>query len=90
MMRTLALAILCAVFVSMSFSGSAVADKHEVFGQSLMTAAEVSEYKNRLEACKTDQERQQVQSEHKGRMVQRARWKGLVIRPDAMTMAGND
>ena len=89
-MRTLALAILFALSVCVGFAGSAVADKHEVFGQSLITAAEVSEYKTRLPNCKNDQERGQVQGAHKERMVQRAHWKGLVIRPDTLTIADND
>ena len=90
MIRAIALVVLIALSVGFGFTGPVLADKHEVFGQSLMTASEISDYKNRLTACKTDREREQVKAEHKDRMVQRARWKGLVIRPETVTMAGYD
>lgn len=63
-----------------------------VFGQSLMSTAELRAHQARLAGCKTEQERRQVESEHKDRMVQRARWKGMVLDRESrtVTMAENN
>ena len=61
-----------------------------VFGHNLMTSQEVADYKSKLAQCSSDHERTQVMTEHKDKMVQRARWKGQVIRSETMTLAGND
>lgn len=74
---------------------SASADQGQssvVFGQSLMSSAEIKAHYERLERCKSAQEREQVEADHKDRMVQRARWKGMVLDGGVrtITMADNN
>lgn len=90
-------AFFVAAFALMSVSvlsvNSASADQGQsatVFGQSLMSSAEIAAHKDRLADCQSAQERKEVEAAHKDRMVQRARWKGQVIRTDTMTMADNN
>jgi len=85
----LALAVL-ALFAApvQADSGNAEA----VFGQSLMSQQEISALKVRLANCSSVEERRQVEAEHKDHMIQRARWKGLVLdRTDkTVTLADNN
>lgn len=83
--------IIASLAVVFAFATSIVSasEPSAVFGQALMTTEEVADYRTKLANCTSQQERDQVKAEHKDRMVQRARWKGMVIRPE-MTMAGND
>ena len=65
-----------------------LADQNEtvaVFGQSLMSADEVTAHKTKLAGCRSEQEREKVEADHKDRMVQRARWKGLVLKSETKT-----
>ena len=63
-----------------------------VFGQSLMTTEEVTTHKEKLAGSRSMQERDQVEAEHKDRMVQRARWKGLVLNSETngVSLADNN
>lgn len=79
--------LLCAVILA--FASPVIADQGEitaVFGQSLMSAEEVEAHKTKLAGCRSQQEREQVEAEHKDRMVQRARWKGLVLKGETRTV----
>lgn len=70
-------------------TGTVLADQRgseAVFGQSLMSTAEVTAHKERIARCRSAQERADVENEHKNRMVQRARWKGMVLDRDARTV----
>lgn len=52
-----------------------------VYGSQLMTQKERIEYRNRLRAANTEQERQQIRMEHHRQMQERAREQGMVL-PD--------
>ncbi len=82
-------AVLCFMAAGPVLAGQTAAEP--VFGESLMTRDEVVAFKAKLASCATAQEREQVEAEHKDHMIQRARWKGLVLdRGDkSVTMAGN-
>ncbi len=53
----------------------------DIYGSQLMTAEERNEYRNRMRAAKTAQEREQIRKEHHERMKMRAKEKGVTI-PD--------
>lgn len=81
-------------FLTFALAGPVQAESSEasqIFGQSIMSSDEVTAFKTKLANCASDQERAQLQAEHKERMIQRARWKGLVLDRDdkTVTMAGN-
>ena len=81
-------AVVLAVSVSVGPS-PAVADQgssQAVFGEALMTTAELAAHKERIANCRSAEERAEVESAHKERMVQRARWKGMVLDRDARTV----
>ena len=54
----------------------------DIYGSKLMTAQERNEYRNRMRAAKTAQEREQVRAEHHERMKVRAKERGVTL-PDA-------
>ena len=54
----------------------------DIFGSKLMTAQERNEYRNRMRAAKTVQEREQIRAEHHERMKVRAKERGVTL-PDA-------
>lgn len=79
--------VLCALVLALT--SPVLADQGEtvaVFGQSLMSADEVKAHKTKLADCRSQQEREKVEGEHKDRMVQRARWKGLVLKGETRTV----
>lgn len=53
-----------------------------VYGSQLMTRQERIEYRNKMRAAKTRQEREQIRAEHHTRMQERAKERGLTL-PDA-------
>jgi hypothetical protein len=86
-------AVVIAVFTL--FAGPVHADSgnaEAVFGQSLMSQEEISDLKAKLANCRSVEERRQVEAAHKDHMIQRARWKGLVLdRADkTVTLADNN
>jgi hypothetical protein len=52
---------------------------NQVYGSQLMTTQERNEYRNRMRATKTVQEREQVRNEHHARMQERAKERGLTL-----------
>ena len=56
-------------------------DKDQIYGSQLMTQQERNEYRNRMRAAKTAQEREQIRKEHHESMKVRAKEKGLTL-PD--------
>jgi hypothetical protein len=53
----------------------------DIYGSQLMTAQERNEYRNRMRAAKTQQEREQIRNEHHERMKARAKERGVTL-PD--------
>ena len=53
----------------------------DIYGSQMMTTEERNEYRNRMRAAKTAQEREQMRKEHHERMKIRAREKGVIL-PD--------
>jgi len=53
-----------------------------IYGSGLMTQQERNEYRSRIRAAKTKQERQRIRAEHHERMKERAREKSLTL-PDS-------
>jgi hypothetical protein len=56
-------------------------DRDQIYGSQLMTRQERSEYRTRLRAAKTAQEREQIRAEHHERMQERAKERGVTL-PD--------
>jgi hypothetical protein len=55
------------------------AGQEMVFGSQLMTAEERAAYRQRIMAAKTEQEREQIRSEHHARMLERAKERGVTL-----------
>lgn len=53
-----------------------------IYGSQLMTDAERNEYRNKMRAAKTQQEREAIRAEHHNKMKERAKEKGVTL-PDA-------
>ena len=53
----------------------------DIYGSQLMTAQERNDYRERMRAAKTAQEREQIRAEHHARMQARAKERGLTM-PD--------
>jgi hypothetical protein len=62
-------------------------DQDRIYGSQLMTEQERMEYRNRMRAAKTAQEREQIRKEHHERMKVRAKEKGVTI-PDEPPVPG--
>jgi len=54
----------------------------DIFGHSLMTSQERTEYRNRMRAAKTAEERERIRAEHHEQMKVRAKERGVTL-PDA-------
>lgn len=52
---------------------------NQVYGSQLMTTQERDEYRNRMRAAKTVQEREQIRNEHHARMQERAKQRGVTL-----------
>ena len=55
-------------------------DKEHIFGSELMTEEERNEYRERLRTAKTEQEREQIRSEHRKKMQECARDRGVTMK----------
>ena len=55
-------------------------DKEHIFGSELMTEEERNEYRERLRTAKTEQEREQIRSEHRNKMQECARDRGVTMK----------
>lgn len=58
-----------------------IRDQDRIYGSQLMTEQERMEYRNRMRAAKTAEEREQIRKEHHERMKVRAKEQGLTL-PD--------
>lgn len=65
-------------------------DKDQIYGSQLMTQQERNEYRARMRAAKTAEEREQIRKEHHERMKVRAKEKGVTLpdEPPARGMGG--
>lgn len=66
---------------NVSKSRSQNPDKAPIYGSRLMTEEERMQYRDRMMAAKTPEEREQIRREHHEKMKERAREKGLTL-PD--------
>lgn len=81
MKRTLTItALLAALSLAGGFAGAATAQE-TIYGSHMMTQQERIEYRARMRAANTDEERVRIRAEHHERMKERARERGLKI-PD--------
>jgi len=76
------------------FSAQAIAEQapaEAVFGQSLMSPVEIADFQTKLSSSVSAEDRKRIETEHQQRMIQRARWKGLVLpQPEHLTLATSD
>lgn len=56
-------------------------EQQQIFGSQLMTAEERNEYRAKMRAAKTLEEREQIRREHHERMLERAKEMGVTL-PD--------
>lgn len=68
-------------------TGTAYAQEPPVYGRELMTEQERLEYQERMRAAASEEEREQIRSEHHARMQERAKEMGVTL-PDAPPMGG--
>lgn len=61
--------------------------REQIYGSQLMTPQERTEYRDRMRAAKTQQERDQLRAEHHARMQGRAKERGVML-PDAPPAKG--
>jgi hypothetical protein len=54
----------------------------DIYGSQMMTAQERNEYRNKMRAAKTAQERERIRAEHHEQMKMRAKERGVTL-PDA-------
>ncbi len=59
----------------------------QIYGSQLMTSQERIEFRTRMRAAKTPQEREQIRAEHHAQMQARAKEKGMTL-PDMPPMGG--
>lgn len=64
-----------------------VQKQEQVYGSQLMTQQERVDYRSRMRAAKTVEEREQVRMEHHERMKERAKQRGVAL-PDAPSAGG--
>jgi hypothetical protein len=60
-------------------------DRDQIYGSQLMTQQERADYRGRMRAAKTEQERNQIRNEHHERMKARAKARGKSLPDDPPT-----
>lgn len=86
--RTLMASVL-ATALSLPAALALAADRQEpIYGSQLMTQQERNEYRDRMRAAKTVQEREQIRADHHERMKERAQARGVAI-PDEPPTRGD-
>lgn len=82
------LAAFCAfTSVAWAVDSQQTQDKEVVYGSQLMTQQERIEFRDKLRAAKTQEERDQIRAEHHAKMQARAKEKGVTL-PDAPPAGG--
>jgi hypothetical protein len=99
MKRKLAIfvALACSLLLTSSFALAAnqaneqeriqAQEQEHIYGSQMMTAQERNEYRDRMQAAKTNEEREQIRVEHHERMKERAKAQGLSM-PDSPPQRG--
>lgn len=81
MKRTLMVSALTTV-LALSAAGTFAADQDEpIYGSQIMTQQERNDYRTKMRAAKTAQEREQIRKEHHDRIKERAKAQGITL-PD--------
>jgi uncharacterized protein HemX len=83
-------AIVCALGAALALSAgvSLGADPQEtIYGSQIMTQQERTEYRSRMRAANTAEEREQIRKEHHERMKERAKTQGVTL-PDEPPAGG--
>lgn len=62
-------------------------NQERIFGSQMMTSQERNEYRERMRAARTEQEREQIRQEHHERMLVRAKEHGVTL-PEQPPMRG--
>lgn len=88
MKRTL---MFSAVVAALSLTGGFAAGASQpetIYGSQIMTRQERIEYRTRMRAAKTAEERQQIRTEHHERMKMRAQERGMTLPDQPPAMGG--
>jgi len=82
-------AFLCSLLLPSSFALAAnqAQEQEHIYGSQMMTEQERNEYRSRMQAAKTNEEREQIRMEHHERMRERAKSQGLSM-PDSPPSKG--
>lgn len=55
---------------------------NQIYGKSLMTQQEINQYRSKVQAAKTKQERSRIESQHRTQMQSRAKSRGVTMPDD--------
>jgi len=88
MKRTVIASVLAAALILSA--GISLGDDQQVtiYGNQLMTQQERNEYRTKMRAAKTDEEREQIRKEHHERMKERAKAQGVTLPDEPPTRGG--
>jgi uncharacterized membrane protein YgcG len=81
MKRTLIMSVLAAVLILSSGFAFAAGQDEQIYGSQLMTQQERIEYRTKMRAAKTAQEREQIRNEYHEQLKERAKESGVTL-PD--------
>ncbi len=63
-------------------------EQEQIYGSGLMTKQERAEYRAKLRAAKTEEEREQIRKEHHERMKERAKAQGVTLPDEPPAIGG--
>lgn len=63
-------------------------EQEQIYGSELMTKQECAEHRAKLDAAKTEEERQQIRQEHHKRMKERAKAQGVTLPDEPPAIGG--
>lgn len=86
--RILIITILAAALSFPAMFTAAEEQQEQIYGSQLMTQQERTEYRARIRAAKTTEEREQIRNEHHELMKERAKTRGVTL-PDEAPAAGS-
>jgi hypothetical protein len=87
-LSTLVSALLLAAGAGLAATPETVQTQEQVYGSQLMTQPERMEYRNKMRAAKTYQEREQIRNEHHEQMKVRAKAHGVTLPDEPPTRGG--
>lgn len=88
MKRTLIVSAIAAVLAIPAGFAAAAGQEEVIYGSQIMTQQERTEYRARMRAAKTVEERQQIRTEHHALMRERARERGVTLPDEPPAMGG--